>query len=402
MKSATACVVLCLFGCGDGSSPGGAAPAEDVVTVAPDSVVPLCTPLEKVCKGQDVFLCKANGQDLELVKTCPDDKQCVGGDCVCKPACGAKACGDDGCGGSCGDCKGTEACQPDGTCKCVPSCEDKECGDDGCGGPCGGCAAGVTCSPNGKCGCAADCTAKKCGDDGCGGSCGMCEAGVECSASGLCGCKPDCAGKTCGDDGCGGLCNGCLDLGFDDGSTETAFGWSEEPAYKPTQVACLVRFELPEKGMKLTRFTPGWMAGLGAMKVPYQLVYLPSTGVTCKAGKEDSWYYEYCESKPAELVKVGAFQTDTPFTPIEQAALGDVVLPTKTVFIGALFEMTSPWPEGGYHLCPVDKEGTGTNSFMMPVWMDGDKPMLEASPLKDKDSDPGAMPFSIRVQSTQP
>jgi MYXO-CTERM domain-containing protein len=59
--------------------------------------------------------------------------------------CANRACGDDGCGGSCGTCPQGQTCT-DGECKvppsCVPSCAGKTCGDDGCGGSCGACAGG--------------------------------------------------------------------------------------------------------------------------------------------------------------------------------------------------------------------------------------------------------------------
>ena len=59
--------------------------------------------------------------------------------CRCFPWCEGKECGDDGCGGSCGDCVGLqEICQA-GQCVCVPYCEVNICGSDGCGGLCGLC-----------------------------------------------------------------------------------------------------------------------------------------------------------------------------------------------------------------------------------------------------------------------
>lgn len=101
--------------------------------------------------------------------------------CVaCTPDCGARRCGDDGCGGSCGVCPPAEACVA-GQCvsklDCVPQCSGKVCGDNGCGGICGRCAAGSVCSA-GQClaSCTPQCTQangqpKPCGDDGCGGQC---------------------------------------------------------------------------------------------------------------------------------------------------------------------------------------------------------------------------------------
>ena len=68
---------------------------------------------------------------------------------LCTPDCNGKACGDDGCGGSCGSCAGAELCNGLGTCydpnQCTPDCAGKECGDDGCGGGCGSCTAPATC-----------------------------------------------------------------------------------------------------------------------------------------------------------------------------------------------------------------------------------------------------------------
>lgn len=130
-------------------------------------------------------------------------------DVICVPDCTDKSCGDDGCGGSCGEC-------------CTPSCLTPEgglaeCGDDGCGGSCGECAADVPYCAGGYCvdQCDASCEGRNCGDDGCGGSCGICDAfeNSMCNAEGLCDCERACAGKECGDDKCGGTCGTC-ECGF--------------------------------------------------------------------------------------------------------------------------------------------------------------------------------------------
>ena len=106
----------------------------------------------------------------------------------CTPACDGKACGDDGCGGSCGECAEGEACTADGACDalCIPDCSASTCGDDGCGGSCGDCADGETCT-EGACiaDCVPACDAADCGDDGCGGSCGDCADGETCT-EGMC------------------------------------------------------------------------------------------------------------------------------------------------------------------------------------------------------------------------
>ena len=84
-------------------------------------------------------------------KTCCADYKAV---CTCKPDCGARKCGDDGCGGSCGTCSApAPSCGDDGQCtnKCVPFCDGRTCGSDGCGGTCGNCAKDATCAESGHC-----------------------------------------------------------------------------------------------------------------------------------------------------------------------------------------------------------------------------------------------------------
>ena len=141
-----------------------------------------------------------------------DGFYCVEKD-ACVPDCAGMACGDDGCGGTCGSCPAEENCQ-NGTCipgPCEPDCVGKACGADGCGGVCGTCPDGSYCK-SGHCAdeCLPDCAGFECGADGCGGSCGVCPAGFSCEAS-VCvqGCTPHCTGKECGDDSCGGFCGSC-------------------------------------------------------------------------------------------------------------------------------------------------------------------------------------------------
>ncbi len=103
---------------------------------------------------------------------------------LCAPDCGDRECGDDGCGGSCGECPDGAPCEG-GVCACVPWCVDMECGDDGCGGSCGTCPPGFHCD-DGDCVCEPQCGGKDCGPDGCGGSCGECDPHSTCDAQGLC------------------------------------------------------------------------------------------------------------------------------------------------------------------------------------------------------------------------
>ena len=136
--------------------------------------------------------------------TCPTDEVCEDGLC-CAPACDGLFCGGlDDCGGVCG-CDEGSVCAPDGVC-CAPACGDKACGPDGCGGACGGCGCGEACV-EGDC-VFVMCAGRECGPDGCGGSCGDCAEGQVCSPDDTC-CAPSCGGKACGPDGCGGGCGLC-------------------------------------------------------------------------------------------------------------------------------------------------------------------------------------------------
>ena len=155
----------------------------------------------------DSYVCKF--QDDEKGFNCVEES-------TCKPSCVGKDCGDDGCGGSCGQCVGlpNHICA-NGVCECAPTCEGKECGDDGCGGSCGQCVG----LPNhicvdGVCECSPNCEGKVCGADGCGGTCGSCPGSVDC-IDGVCAVQT-CDGWTCppatydADDGCHCGC-GCWD-----------------------------------------------------------------------------------------------------------------------------------------------------------------------------------------------
>ncbi|MCB9736877.1 MAG: hypothetical protein H6745_30215 [Deltaproteobacteria bacterium] len=149
-------------------------------------------------------------------------------DAECVPNCDGRACGSDGCGGSCGTCS-AGACNTAGACVAAGwTCDadrfgdhqvcDCECGaaDPDCASP-GllvlGCESGEICSATGVCAtCAPRCDGVSCGDDGCGGSCGRCldPANPYCT-DGACvaACVPDCDGHDCGPDGCGGECGVC-------------------------------------------------------------------------------------------------------------------------------------------------------------------------------------------------
>ncbi|MCB9526878.1 MAG: chitobiase/beta-hexosaminidase C-terminal domain-containing protein [Myxococcales bacterium] len=201
-----------------------------------------------VCCG-DGACTAAHGENCA---TCLADCRCPGGQrcdvetfqCVaaCVPDCQGRVCGDNGCGGRCGDCPGAQVCDRDGRCNPPPAqCGDDTCdaGEDcqNCPADCGACcgdarcdaAVGESCAtcpvdcrcPQGQqCAleqricveqCVPACGGRQCGPDGCGGECGRCGPGFQCDARGQCGeiCEPVCDGRACGPDGCGGECGDC-------------------------------------------------------------------------------------------------------------------------------------------------------------------------------------------------
>ena len=158
----------------------------------------------------------------ECPAPCPENEHCVAGQCICAPNCTGKDCGDDGCGGSCGDCTEHYDCQS-GTCAYIPWCGDGSCDLDedcsACPADCGNCCGNAVCDAQYEEDCAT------CPAD-CGNCCGngLCDPEQEedcatCPADCGCGCGEECElgacaftacdGKECGDDGCGGWCWTC-------------------------------------------------------------------------------------------------------------------------------------------------------------------------------------------------
>ena len=78
-----------------------------------------------------------------------DNGECVDGVCVCEADCVGKNCGDDGCGGSCGQCGAEWQCGSDR--RCFDPCEGKECGNDWRGDSCGECEEGWHCGSDQVC-----------------------------------------------------------------------------------------------------------------------------------------------------------------------------------------------------------------------------------------------------------
>jgi hypothetical protein len=232
------------------------------------------------CDGAGQCLCPAGLQDCSGVcvdltadrancgtcgRACATGEGCQAGECTedCAPTCAGRECGDDGCGGSCGDCDEGLVCDAAGVCGCGPDaldcgagCVDTSIDRENCGG-CGVICAATEACVGGECRCQPACAGRECGDDGCGGSCGACGDDRSCVGGGQClclgaltecgevcvdvrtddancggcdapctppegcvagecttdvpdgGCEPACAGRSCGDDACGGSCGEC-------------------------------------------------------------------------------------------------------------------------------------------------------------------------------------------------
>lgn len=120
--------------------------------------------------------------DPEFGKFNPETDECED----CEPVCDGKACGPDGCGGSCGSCNPGTLCVSDACEPCEPICDGVQCGSDGCGGSCGDCSGSDACVGGTCVSCQSDCADKTCGPDGCGGVCGNCDDGNETCIQGNC------------------------------------------------------------------------------------------------------------------------------------------------------------------------------------------------------------------------
>ena len=191
----------------------------------PDITACVCEMDSFCCNNQWDGLCVSEAQE-----------QC-GADCPCYPNCQGKQCGNDGCGGSCGQCPPGSQCNWNGQCTGSNSCGNgycqmwqgencetcpEDCGPCGCGdGACDMAAENCETCPEdcGPCPCEPQCWSAdgeklECGPDGCGGVCGYCPDNAKC-VSGHCitACQPNCTifgfPKQCGSDGCGGSCGTC-------------------------------------------------------------------------------------------------------------------------------------------------------------------------------------------------
>ena len=251
----------------DGPGCGGCACEECVIAM--DSYCGTSS-WDSICVGECENECGGCVPPVFCDPACEPGFECIDEECVpCEPDCDGLACGNDGCGGSCGECVAGEDCMgglcvnpnscagncggnADSGCFCDELCFDNNdccpgicgdcpdiglcaafaCGNDeceaeagedcmlcpidcGCGPDCGLCPSGFVCTDDNICeaDCVPTCEGKDCGPDLCGGFCGECEDGFICTNDGLCEeeCVADCTDLDCGDDGCGGSCGECSD-----------------------------------------------------------------------------------------------------------------------------------------------------------------------------------------------
>jgi MYXO-CTERM domain-containing protein len=145
-QQAFQCVSACEgnSGCADQCYDSALPAAKGQLLALLDCVGALCPP----GTGGDCFVAAVAEACKDPYEACSD---------TCSPVCGEAVCGDDGCGGLCGECDvGLECKQGECIVACVPDCDGKECGEDGCSGQCGACAQGEycavdTCAPEGVC-----------------------------------------------------------------------------------------------------------------------------------------------------------------------------------------------------------------------------------------------------------
>ena len=185
------CVESCTFDCGTACGGGGGGPNS----------------CEGNCGGSSPNeSCYCDDSCLDYFDCCSDYVAVCGGgggSGTCAGNCGFDA-GFCYCDSSClyfGDCC-PDACDECGYCPCFPSCDGKACGDDGCGGSCGTCAKGTACYGGT---CEVNCGNTSCEPDfgencsTCGEDCGACVLSSGCVK----GTQPSCGGCVCEDCVCG-------------------------------------------------------------------------------------------------------------------------------------------------------------------------------------------------------
>ena len=160
-----------------------------------------CEPGERMCSGSSLMTCDDDGQGYST-SACPNGTMCTGmGECVecladrdcdhLDAACKVGMCSQNRCrtgnatrGQQCRDWLGRAGTCASGTCSCTRQCSGaKACGPDGCGGSCGTCNDPEECR-DGTCACESQCGSGanqvECGRDACGNWCGSCGSSSQC------------------------------------------------------------------------------------------------------------------------------------------------------------------------------------------------------------------------------
>ncbi len=131
----------------------------------------VCSGITELCQDGNPCTVDTCETDVGCVFTpdtgsvCSDGDPCTGPDACDNGTCGGKpvscddanACTTDACvsGSGCTHANATGSCGSGGVCYqggcCTPNCSGKACGSDGCGGSCGSCPSGGACQPDGTC-----------------------------------------------------------------------------------------------------------------------------------------------------------------------------------------------------------------------------------------------------------
>lgn len=158
-----------------------------ICTCTPTDIIPGSDNQPKMCgdNGCGALVSPGNGSLCSKRSESCQNYQCVdlslnASTKNCMPKCfdedgkQVRACGSDGCGGTCGACAPNQVCSESTfQCECIDSCEGRLCGSDSCGNPCGECPKHMTCDePTGQCKCyldvfsvdITDCRNKACGE----------------------------------------------------------------------------------------------------------------------------------------------------------------------------------------------------------------------------------------------
>jgi hypothetical protein len=169
MKPLTSLILFLLaelVACGCGSQESGGQETRLGLDADATDLLGETIPEDSSFQRDETAVTDADGAEIELVDNREDESSDVlddwhrsdawdadgdGSEGSCIPQCGSNECGDDGCGGKCGDCSTGLKCDSGKCVVCNPECGGKECGDDGCGSECGTCSNGLECGIDGKC-----------------------------------------------------------------------------------------------------------------------------------------------------------------------------------------------------------------------------------------------------------